>query len=105
MCPLCFDEERVQLEDVIRKLDLPSIIIGDAGLGTINSVVLTHFYMKTNNLPVKGIIINHYHSGNVLEEDNIRMCEYMTGLKILAKVRDNDTELDISAKALAALYE
>ena len=93
LCPICFDEAKIQLEDVIRELHLPSILIADAGLGTINSVVLTVEYMKAKNLPVKGIIYNHYHGNDVMEDDNIFMCEYMTGLPTLAKVKDGDTEL------------
>ena len=86
LCPICFDEARIQLEDVVKELHLSSILIADAGLGTINSVVLTAEYMKTHGLPLKGIIFNHYHSGDVMEDDNIFMCEHMTGLPTLAKV-------------------
>ena len=39
-----------------------------------------------------------------MEEDNIRMCEYYTGLPTLACVRPGDTELGIDADDLAALY-
>ena len=105
LCPLCFDEAKIQLEDVVKELGLSSLIVADAGLGTINSVVLTVEYMRSHGLPVKGIIFNHYHPGNVMEEDNKGMCEYMTGLKVLACVQDSDTELDINADVLAALYE
>ena len=105
LCPICFDEAKIQLEDVIKELGLSSIIIADAGLGTINSVVLTVEYMKSHELPVKGIIFNNYHPGNVMEDDNIFMCEYMTGLPTLAKVKKGDTELDIDADVLAGLYE
>lgn len=105
LCPICFDEEKIQLEDVIRELHLPSILIADAGLGTINSVVLTVEYMKAKNLPVKGIIYNHYHGNDVMEDDNIFMCEYMTGLPTLAKVKDGDTELAMDVQDLMALYE
>ncbi|WP_455719577.1 dethiobiotin synthase [Agathobacter sp.] len=105
LCPICFDEAKIQLEDVIKELDMPSIIIADAGLGTINSVVLTVEYMKAHELPIKGIIFNNYHPGNVMEDDNIYMCEYMTGLPTLAKVKPGDTELDIDVKVLAGLYE
>ena len=80
LCPICFDEARIQLEDVVKELHLSSILIADAGLGTINSVVLTAEYMKTHGLPLKGIIFNHYHPGDVMEDDNIFMCEHMTGL-------------------------
>ena len=47
LCPLCFDEEKLQLEDVIKELGLACIIVANAGLGTINSVVLTCEYMKS----------------------------------------------------------
>lgn len=105
LCPICFDEAKIQLEDVIKGLHLPSILIADAGLGTINSVVLTVEYMKAKNLPVKGIIYNHYHGNDVMEDDNIFMCEYMTGLPTLAKVKDGDTELAMDVEDLMALYE
>lgn len=48
---------------------------------------------------------NHFHPGNLMEEDNIFMCEYMTGLPTLAKVKDGDTELDIQVDVLESLYE
>lgn len=105
LCPICFDEARIQLEDVVKELHLSSILIADAGLGTINSVVLTAEYMKTHGLPLKGIIFNHYHPGDVMEDDNIFMCEHMTGLPTLAKVQDGDTKLDMNIDALCALYD
>ena len=105
LCPIRFDEKKIQLEDIIKELHLPSIIIADAGLGTINSVVLTAEYMKSRQLPVKGIIFNHFHPGNIMEEDNIFMCETMTGLPTLAKVEDNAAELDIEIDVLTSLYE
>ncbi len=105
LCPICFDEAKIQLEDVVKELHLPSILIADAGLGTINSVVLTVEYMKAHQLPLKGMIFNHYHPGDVMEDDNIFMCEHMTELPTLAKVQDGDTELNIDIDALCALYD
>lgn len=105
LCPLCFDERRIQLEDVIREFELSSILVADAGLGTINSVVLTAEYMKAHSLPIKGIIFNHYHPGNIMEDDNIFMCEHMTGLPVIAKVQDDATELETDADVLSALYD
>ena len=105
LCPICFDEAKIQLEDVIRELNLNSLLIANAGLGTINSVVLTAEYMKARNLTLKGIIFNNYHPGNIMEEDNIRMCEYMTGLPTLAKVSPGDTDLHIDIDVLKNLYD
>ena len=105
LCPLRFDEDKIFLEDFVKARNLNSLIVADAGLGTINSVVLTAEYMKMKKLPVKGIIFNRYEPGNRLHEDNLHMCEYMTGLKVVACVREGDTDLDIAAEDLEALYE
>lgn len=105
LCPICFDEAKIQLEDVVRELKLPCILVADAGLGTINSVGLTADYMRRRNLTVKGVIYNDFHPGNEMEEDNIRMCEYMTGLPTLATVQHGDTELDMDVTLLSELYE
>lgn len=105
LCPICFDEAKIQLEDVIKDLHLSCIMIADAGLGTINNVVLTYEYMKAHKLPVKGVIFNNYHPGNVMEDDNIRMCQYMTNLPVLAKVQPGDTQLDIDVELLKNLYD
>ena len=78
--------------------------MADAGLGTINSLVLTVRYMESRNLPVKGVIFNHFHKGDVMEEDNVFMCEKMTGLKTLALVGDGDANLDIDFGTLSDIY-
>lgn len=105
LCPLRFDEQKIQLEDFIKARSLACLMIADAGLGTINAVVLTAEYMKAHEIPVKGIIFNHYQPGNPLHEDNKRMCETMTGLHVIACVKDGDTDLDIPFEMLEGLYE
>ena len=104
LCPICFDEAKIQLEDLVKEMKLPCLIIADAGLGTINSVVLTYEYMKQKGLECRGIIFNNAHPGDVCEEDNRVMCEYMTGLKVLAFVKNGDSEIDIDEQVLASLY-
>lgn len=105
LCPVSFDEGELWLEDVIRTLELSCLIVADAGLGTINSVVLTAEYLRAKHIPVKGILFNHFHPGDVMEEDNRRMCEHRTGLPVLACVRDDAAELDMDPEALTALYD
>ncbi|MDE6945092.1 MAG: dethiobiotin synthase [Lachnospiraceae bacterium] len=105
LCPLCFDEQKLWLEDVVRELGLSSLIVADAGLGTINSVVLTVEYMRAKGLPVKGIIFNRFHPGNRMEEDNLRMCEYRTKLPVLASVEEGCIDLPMEIAKLTALYE
>lgn len=105
LCPLRFDEQRILLEDIIKARSLSCLLVADAGLGTINSVVLTAEYMKSRNLPLKGIIFNHYEPENILHEDNLLMCEAMTGLKVLACVKAGDTDLELSGEQLTSLFE
>lgn len=105
LCPIRFDETKLMLEDVIHELGLSCILVADAGLGTINSVVLTVEYMRNHGMDVKAIIFNHYVKGDVLHEDNLIMCEKMTGLKVIAKVSENDTQIDIDSEELKKLYE
>ena len=53
---------------------------------------------------MKGVIFNHFHKGDVMEEDNVFMCERMTGLKTLALVCDGDSDLDMDFDLLASIY-
>ncbi|MGN1274391.1 MAG: dethiobiotin synthase [Thermoguttaceae bacterium] len=105
VCPLRYDEKKIFLEDVISALKMPCLIVADAGLGTINSVVLTVEYMKARGLTVKGLIFNHFHPGDVMEEDNKIMCEELTGVPVLACVEENAADLNLDAAFLAALCE
>lgn len=103
-CPIRHDEQAVYfLEDIIRWLGIPSLIVANAGLGTINHVALTAFYMKRRGLPVKGVILNHW-KGGVMEEDNVKMIEEMTKLPVLAKVRAGDGVIDADPAMLAAQF-
>ena len=96
LCPLRFDEnKKIWLEDVIKAFDLPCVIVADAGLGTINAVGLTAEYMKSKKIPVEGIIFNHFEAGNILHEDNFKMCEVLTGLKVIACVEKNSKEIKL----------
>lgn len=105
LCPLRFDEQKIQLEDFIKARKLSCLIIADAGLGTINAVVLTVEYMKKREIPVKGIVFNRFEPGNRLHEDNLFMCECMTGLKVIACVKEGDKDLDLPFEELEVLYE
>lgn len=105
LCPLRFDEQQIQQEDFIKARSLSCLMIADAGLGTINAVGLTAEYMKAHKIPMRGIIFNRYEPGNPLHEDNRLMCEAMTGLHIIACVKDGDTDLDMPFELLEGFYE
>lgn len=104
-CPLSVENKLLQLEDVIKALGLASILVASTKLGTINNVVLTKEYMDGHQLPLVGTIFNHYQPGNIMEEDNIHMCEKLTGLPTLAKVTPQTTDLTLTNDVIEALFQ
>lgn len=97
LCPIRLDEEKnIWLEDFIKARNFECILVADAGLGTINAVGLTAYYMKSRGLNLRGIIFNHFQPGNILHEDNLKVCEEITGTKIIACVSDNDEEINFT---------
>lgn len=104
LCPLCIDEADIRLPEVVKACGLSCLLIADAGLGTINGVGLTAYYLKQQGIALKGIIFNHYEAGNLLHEDNRKMCEYYTGVPVVACVADGDMELSMDVETLKGLY-
>lgn len=105
VCPIRYDNKKIMLEDIIKELELSTLIIADAGLGTINSVVLTAEYLKSRNISIKGIILNRYSKDSLLHEDNRNMIEILTEIPVLAVVKENEKELDIDINKLLEIYE
>ena len=104
LCPINMDNQELWLEDIIKAFDMDCVIVANAGLGTINHTVLTIEYMRQKKITVKGIILNHFHPGDRMEEDNAHMIEYRAGVPILCRVQDGDTELKMDGELLASLY-
>ena len=105
VCPIRWDEEQeILLEDIVKMLHLNTLVIADAGLGTINAVVLTVEYIRNHGMDVKGIILNHY-SGGAMQEDNEKMIERLTGVPVIARVRDGDRELEVDLEVLKRVYD
>lgn len=65
--PLCYEtEQKLFLIDVIQTLGLSTVIVADAGLGTINATVLTTFYLQAKQIPFAGIMLNRF-SGSEMD--------------------------------------
>lgn len=106
LCPLHWEEEReLWLEDVVRDLELPCLIVADAGLGTINATVLTIEYLRMRQIKVKGVILNRFHPDNLMEQDNRRMIEKRGRVPVAACTAEDAETIEISVKELMALYE
>lgn len=94
-CPLRLDNEKYLLKDLIKDLGTDIIIVADAGLGTINSTLLTVEYAKKNGINIQGIILNNYDSDNFMHIDNLKQTEYLTGEKVISKVRKNENDIKL----------
>ena len=86
-CPLILEkDEKYLLKDLIWELGLSIIIVADAGLGTINSTLLTVEYAKENGIEVEGIILNNYEADNFMHWDNLQQIEDLTGINVVATI-------------------
>lgn len=105
VCPIRHDAKAVYyLEDIIHWLSLSVLIVADAGLGTINHVVTTRDYCRSRNIQVQGILLNHWRGG-IMEEDNVKMIEEITGVSVLGRVKEGDTSLDADVSRLISLFQ
>lgn len=105
VCPIRWDnKERILLEDIILKLSPNVIIVADAGLGTINSTILTTEYLQRRNIGIGGIMLNRY-DDSLMHRDNVEMIGQLTKLPIIALVGDNDDEIEVDADKLAGLFK
>ena len=105
ICPMRWDDvEHVVLDDLVLRLGLSALVVADAGLGTINAAVLTAEHLRMRGIPLKGFIFNSW-QGGTMQEDNVKMVEALTGVRVLVCVEHGAVELPMAADALAALYD
>ena len=113
VCPIRYDEdEKILLPDVVKALGLSVLVVADAGLGTIHNVVTTIAYIRSLGIEVDGVLLNHYvgeypigltdnssrsddadHLEVMMQEDNYRMIEELTGVSVVATISPDGTEL------------
>ncbi len=93
-CPLIAEkDEKYLLKDLIWELGLSTLIIADAGLGTINSTFLTVEYARANGIEIEGIILNNYDSNDFMHWDNLEQVENLTGVNVVATVAKNGNDI------------
>ena len=93
-CPLIIEkEEKYLLKDLIWELGLSAIIVADAGLGTINSTLLTVEYARENGIEIEGIILNNYESDNFMHWDNLQQVEELTKINVVATVSQGASDI------------
>lgn len=73
--------------DLMKELFFPVILVGEAGLGTINHTVLSIKALQTYGIPIVGVILNGTNQENeILEKDNIKMIERLTNIGVIGTI-------------------
>ena len=93
-CPLEIDNEIYLMSDLIKDLGLGVVIVADAGLGVINSVLLTLEYAKSKGIKVKGVILNKFIPENLMYLDNLITIEKLSGVPVLGTVGTNSQKVE-----------
>lgn len=100
VCPIRYDGAvRLFLEDIVKELALETLVVADAGLGAINAAVLTVEYLRQKGIPVLGILLNRY-EGGMMQEDNRKMIEEMTGVPVAGLVRRDADSLEMDERTV-----
>lgn len=105
VCPIRWDERKIMLEDIIKACGLSVIIVSPSGLGSINSAVLTVEHARAAGIEVRGIIMNGYDETQLMHRDNKYMIEQLTGVRVAACVKRDDTALDVPVEELCGLFK
>jgi len=73
--------------DLIRDLDLPTVVVARYQLGTLNHTLMTLDTLKQNGIPLRGVVFNQtsLEAPDVIEQDQPRLIEELSEAKILGK--------------------
>jgi dethiobiotin synthetase len=81
--------------DLAAWLRLPTVVVADAALGTINHTLLTLMALRSRRVPIAGVVINRYPPGTpgVAEETNPRAIERWGKVAVLCVVPREPVDL------------
>lgn len=76
--------------DLIKALNIPIIIVTVPFLGRLNHTLLTIHYAKTNNIPIKGIIVNKIpnNSKELATQNFVSELKMYTDVPIIGEIKD-----------------
>lgn len=92
ICPFSDDVNPIYTKDIIKALNMEAVLISTTNLGSINSAMLSIYYMWEKDINIRGIIFNGYKNSEI-DNDNIDFIMKHTGLKNIAVVEENQSDL------------
>lgn len=90
ICPytLYADGRRVMQADVVKTLGLASVIVADSGPDTLNATLLTAGYMRAHDLPIAGVILNHFDARDLVCQDTLATIELLGDTDVVATIAE-----------------
>lgn len=90
ICPytLYADGRRVMQADVVKALGLASVIVADSGPDTLNATLLTAGYMRAHDLPIAGVILNHFDARDLVCQDTLATIELLGDTDVVATIAE-----------------
>ena len=88
ICPytLYADGRRVMQADVVKALGLASV--ADSGPDTLNATLLTAGYMRAHDLPIAGVILNHFDARDLVCQDTLATIELLGDTDVVATIAE-----------------
>lgn len=105
ICPIRWDSEKILLENIILKLQLETLVVSNAALGSINACALTVNYLQQKNISVRGIILNNYDDADTMQRNNKEMMEQLCRVPVIACVASGADDIELTAEALTKLFD
>ena len=74
--------------DVVKALGLASVIVADSGPDTLNATLLTAGYMRAHDLPIAGVILNHFDARDLVCQDTLATIELLGDTDVVATIAE-----------------
>lgn len=106
ICPIVYEKDsKIMYLDILKTLNLPCVIVADAGLGTINHTVLTINYLQDHKVNIKGVILNKFNKDRLMHQDNLKMIEEISGIRVIATLADGEKKLNLLDKNMEDYFD
>ncbi|MGL6169626.1 MAG: dethiobiotin synthase [Fusobacteriaceae bacterium] len=88
------NREGYMYSDLIKKSNLPTILVTDTKVGTINHTISALNNLKAKNIPILGVVFNRF-KNQYFEKDNIEMILSVGKIDNYLIVDEGEVEIDL----------
>lgn len=87
--------DKFYIYDLIKKLDIPVIVVGSSRVGSINHNLLTIEALRSRDIKIAGIVFNRVNLDNIFEKDNIEIVTSIGNIDNYLVIKENQNSLCI----------